>query len=188
MAVSNWNFQHYSDKSFQDHYFYNVETKTPKEIIVRHPASVRLGLIPVLCKNVSKSISAIENKTNPSSSSSFQDHQLNIDGKPWESKQRSKSESFQDHSSDSFKTTAQNAQSETPFKTPHKSTGKSLLSGPSAKSGKNEPNLASFKTIGSHSEEMAGSFKTMKDGSQKLTSFKTLANRVKNSTQVYGPY
>ena len=37
--------QHYLDKSFQDHYFYVVETKTPKEIIIGHPASVRLGLI-----------------------------------------------------------------------------------------------------------------------------------------------
>ena len=56
--------QHYSDKSFQDHSFYVVETKTCKEIIVRHAASSRLGLIQVLCKNVSKSVSAIENKTN----------------------------------------------------------------------------------------------------------------------------
>ena len=87
--------------------------------------------------------------------------------------------------SDSFKTTAQNAQSETPFKTPHKNTGKSLLSGPSAKSGKNEPNLASFKTIGSQSEKMAGSFKTMEDGSQKLTPFKTLAKRVKRLNPRY---
>ena len=47
--------QHYSEKSFQDHSFYMVETKTPKPIIIGHPASVRLGLIQVLCKNVSKS-------------------------------------------------------------------------------------------------------------------------------------
>ena len=53
--------QYYLDKSFQDHYFYTVETKTQKEIIVGHPASVKLGLIHVLCKNVSKSITAIEN-------------------------------------------------------------------------------------------------------------------------------
>ena len=31
--------------SFQDHSFYVVETKTPKPIIVGHPASIRLGLI-----------------------------------------------------------------------------------------------------------------------------------------------
>ena len=37
--------QHYLDKSFQYHYFYVVETKTPKEIIVGHPVSIRLGLI-----------------------------------------------------------------------------------------------------------------------------------------------
>ena len=94
--------QHYSEQSFQDHNFYVVETKTQKEIIVGHPANVRLGLIHVLCKKVSKSISAIENSENTSSSNSFQDHQLNIDGKPWLRKQRSKSKSFQDHSSESF--------------------------------------------------------------------------------------
>ena len=80
---------------------------------------------------------------------------------------------------------AQNAQSETPFKIPHKNIGKSLLSRPSTKSGKNGPNLASFKTIGPQSEKMAGSFKTMEDGSQKLTSFKTLANRVKKLNPRY---
>ena len=36
--------QHYSEKSFQDHSFYVVETKTLKPIIVGYPASVRLGL------------------------------------------------------------------------------------------------------------------------------------------------
>ena len=70
--------QHYSEKSFQDHIFYVVETKTQKEIIVGHPVSARLGLIHVLCENVSKSISAIENSENTSSSNSFQDHWLNI--------------------------------------------------------------------------------------------------------------
>ena len=37
--------QHYSEGSFQDHLFYVVETKTPKPIIVGHPASIRLSLI-----------------------------------------------------------------------------------------------------------------------------------------------
>ena len=37
--------QHYSEKSFQDHSFYIVETKTPKPIIIGHPPSIRLGLI-----------------------------------------------------------------------------------------------------------------------------------------------
>ena len=37
--------QHYLEKSFQDHSFYVVETKTPKPIIAGHPASIRLGLI-----------------------------------------------------------------------------------------------------------------------------------------------
>ena len=51
--------QHCLEKSFQDHIFYVIETKTWKEIIIGHPVSVRLGLICVLCKNVSKSMSAI---------------------------------------------------------------------------------------------------------------------------------
>ena len=97
--------QHYSDKSFQDHYFYVVETKTHKEIIVRHAASSRLGLIQVLCKNVSKSI-AIENKTNTNSRDSFQDPCLEIDGKTQLRNQRVASKSFQDHPSSSFKTMA----------------------------------------------------------------------------------
>ena len=37
--------QHYSEKSFQDHSFHVVETKTPKPIIIGHPVSIRLGLI-----------------------------------------------------------------------------------------------------------------------------------------------
>ena len=87
--------QHYSEGSFQDHSFYVVETKTPKPIIIGHPASIRL------CKNVSKSVLAIKKTTENSTKNSFQDHQLRIDGKtPWR-QQRSKSEpsapSFQDH-------------------------------------------------------------------------------------------
>ena len=51
-------------------------------------------------------------------------------------KQRSKSESFWDHSVRVIhRTMAKNAQSKTPFKTPHRNTGKNLLSGPSPKSG-----------------------------------------------------
>ena len=84
--------QHYSEGSFQDHSFYVVETMTPKPIIVGHPASIRLGLIKVLCKNVSKSVLAIEKTTKDSTRNSFQDHPLWIDGKtPWR-RQRSKSE------------------------------------------------------------------------------------------------
>ena len=40
--------QHYTQGSFQDHSFCVIETKTPKTpktIIVGHPASIRLGLI-----------------------------------------------------------------------------------------------------------------------------------------------
>ena len=114
--------QHYSDKSFQDHYFYVVETKMPKEIVIGHAASTRLGLICVLCKNVSKSVSAIENKTNTSSRDSFQDHCLKIDGKTPLRNQRVASKSFQDHPSSSFKTMARCTCTKTPFKTPAKDT------------------------------------------------------------------
>ena len=89
--------QHYSKKSFQDHSFYVVETKTHKEIIVKHLASIRLGLVQVLCKNLAKLIAVVETKPK----NSFQDHQLNIDGKIQCMKQRSKSESYSDHLSSS---------------------------------------------------------------------------------------
>ena len=56
--------KHYTNKSFQDHQFFVVETPTCKEIIVGHPASVRLGLIKVMCKNIAKSITATEAKPN----------------------------------------------------------------------------------------------------------------------------
>ena len=52
--------KHYSKDSFQDHQFFIVETPTWKEIIIGHPASVRLGLIQVLCKNHAKKVSSIE--------------------------------------------------------------------------------------------------------------------------------
>ena len=67
--------QHYTKKSFQVHQFYAVETWTHKEIIVGHPASVRLGLIQVLWKNIAKTVSAIE--TTPNNLT----HIRNIDGK-----------------------------------------------------------------------------------------------------------
>ena len=52
--------KHYAKNSFQDHQFFVVETPTQKEIIIGHPASVRLGLIQVLCKNYAKTMSSIE--------------------------------------------------------------------------------------------------------------------------------
>ena len=110
--------QQYSDKSFQDHSFYVAETNTCKEIIVGHAASSRLGLIQVLCKNVS----AIENKTNTSSRDSFKDHCLKIDGKTQLRNQRVASKSFPDHPSSSFKTMVMCTCTETPFKTPAKDT------------------------------------------------------------------
>ena len=56
--------QHYTNNFFQDHQFFVVETPTHKEIIVGHPASVRLGLIKVMCKNIAKSVTATEAKPN----------------------------------------------------------------------------------------------------------------------------
>ena len=52
--------KHYLKNSFQDHQFFVVETPTQKEIIIGHPASVRLGLIQVLCKNYAKTVCSIE--------------------------------------------------------------------------------------------------------------------------------
>ena len=73
--------KHYSKDSFQDHHFFIVETPTWKEIIIGHPASVRLGLIQVLCKNHAKTVSSIEaDQTN----NLFRVH--NIDGKTQQSK------------------------------------------------------------------------------------------------------
>ena len=55
---------HYTNNSSQEHQFFVVETPTHKEIIVGHPASVRLGLIKVMCKNIAKSATATEAKPN----------------------------------------------------------------------------------------------------------------------------
>ena len=68
--------KHYAKDSFQDHQFFIVETPTRKEIIIGHPASVRLGLIQVLCKNHAKTVSSIE--TNITNNLSKVHH---IDGK-----------------------------------------------------------------------------------------------------------
>ena len=57
MAASHWNFSIIQMRSFQDHSFYVVETRMPKDIMVRYAASIRLGLFEVLCKNISKSVS-----------------------------------------------------------------------------------------------------------------------------------
>ena len=46
-------------------------------------------------------------------------------------------------------------------------------------------NLTPFNTPGSQSEEMMGSFRTTEDGSQKLTSFKSLKKRVKRLKPKY---
>ena len=182
--------QHYSEGSFQDHSFYIVETKTPKPIIVGHPASIRLGLIRVLCKNISKSVLVIEKMTQNSTRNSFQDHPIQIDGKtPWR-RQRSKSESsagsFQDHSKKTGNLHGEKA-------------SKSVLSRPSTECVKNEPK-SSNKAIeprkvhkkGSSFQDHYGPFKTIHDGSSKkdtfqdhFTSFKTIVNRVNSLNPRY---
>ena len=166
--------QHYSEKSFQDHSFYIVDTKTLKPIIVGHPANIRLGLIQVLCKNVPKSVLAIEKMAENSTKNSFQDHRLRIDGKtPWRW-QRSKSESlvhsFQDHSGNLHG---------------DKESGKSVLSRSSTKCAKNEPKSSSSKATEPRNMHKKGSFKTIKDGYKKDTSFKTIVNRVNNLNPRY---
>ena len=182
--------QHYSEGSFQGHSFYVVETRTPKPIIVGHPASIRLGLIWVLCKNISKSVLAIEKMTQNSMRNSFQDHPIRIDGRtPWK-RQRSKSESsadsFQDHSKKSGNLHGEKA-------------SKSVISRPSTKCVQNQPK-SSNKAIepckvhkkGSSFQDHYGSFKTISDGSKKdtsfqdhYTSFKTIVNRVNNLNPQY---
>ena len=67
--------KHYSNGSFQDHQFFIVETPAHREIIIGHPASVRLGLIKVLCQNIAQPITAKEAK------SSNLTKITNIDGK-----------------------------------------------------------------------------------------------------------
>ena len=169
--------QHYSEGSFQDHSFYVVETKMTKPIIVGHPASIRLGLIKVLCKNISKSVLAIEKMTQNSMRNSFQDHPIWIDGKtPWK-RQRSKSESsahsFQDHSKKTGNLHGD------------KKSGKSVLSRPSTKCVKSEPKSSTNKAIEPQNVHKKGSFKTIQDGSKKDTSFKTIVNRVNNLNPRY---
>ena len=95
----------------------------PKDIIVGYAASIRLGLLEVLCKNISKSVSAIENKTNTSSRDSFQDHYSKIDSKMSWRNQRVASKSFQDHPPSSFKTMATCTCNDTPLKTPANTQG-----------------------------------------------------------------
>ena len=67
--------KHYSNDSFQDHQFFIVETPARREIIIGHPASVRLGLIKVMCQNIAQPITAREAK--PTNLTKI----TNIDGK-----------------------------------------------------------------------------------------------------------
>ena len=109
--------KHYAKDSFQDHQFFVVETPTQKEIIIGHPASVRLGLIQVLCKNYAKTVSSIE--TNLTNNLPRIHH---IDGKTQparrssselRSSRKSKNESFQDPLSRPQSVTGQNTNERT---------------------------------------------------------------------------
>ena len=134
--------QHYSEKSFQDHSFYIVETKTPKPIIVGHPASIRLGLIWVCSSNWENRKQLQKLLSRPSTKDRWQT--------PWKW-QRSKSESlvhsFQDHSDDFHGENGNKCPDKDSFKTIHQKSGKSVLSRPYTKCAKNEPKSGSFKTI-----------------------------------------
>ena len=114
--------KHYSKDSFQDHQFFVVETPTRKEIIIGHPASVRLGLIQVLCKNHAKTMSSIKaDQTN----NLFRVH--NIDGKTRRSKRsssepesdrwRKSSESTRGQNEDRWTNTSPKHQTEHPYGT-----------------------------------------------------------------------
>ena len=129
-----------------------------------------------LCKNISKSVLAIEKMTDNSMRNSFQDHPLRIDGKtPWRqqrSKSKSSAHSFQDHLG-------------TGNLHGNKKTGKSVLSRPSTKCVKSEPKSSNYKAIEPQNMHKKGSFKTIQDGSKKDTSFKTIVNRVNNLNPRY---
>ena len=92
----------------------------------------------MLCKNISKSVLAIE-KTESSSKNSFKDHQLNIDSNTSCKQQRSKSESSLDHTWNSFQDHGKKCQGQDSFKTIHQKPGKSVLSRPSTNCAKTDP-------------------------------------------------
>ena len=112
----------------------------------------------MLCKNISKSVLAIEKKpekqhqellSRPSTENRWKT--------PWRH-QRSKSESsvcsFQDHLGNHHG---------------DKKSGKSVLSRPSTKCAKNEPKSGSYKAIEPQNMHKKGSFKTIEDGSKNKT-------------------
>ena len=162
--------QHYSEGSFQDHSFYIVETKTTKPIIVGHPASIRLGLIHILCKNVSKSVLAIEKMTQNSMSNSFQDHPLWIDSKPW-TRQRSKSEA----SAHSLKVGNLHGSNKS---------GKGVLSKPPTECAK-KSKTSNKKATEPQNMHKKVSSKTIQDGSKKDTSLRPIVNRVNKLNPQY---
>ena len=182
--------QHYSEGSFQDHSFYVVETKMPKPIIVGHPASIRLGLIRVLCKNISKSVLAIKKTTQDSMRNSFQDHPIQIDGKtPWRrqrSKSKSSAASFQDHSKKTSNIHGEKASKSVPSRP----STECVKSHPKSSNKAVEPRKVHKK--GLSFQDHCGPFKTIHSGLSKkdtfqdhFTSFKTIVNRVNSLNPQY---
>ena len=169
--------QHYSKKSFQDHSFYVVETKTHKEIIVRHPASIRSGLVQGLCNNLAKRIAVVETKPK----NSFQDHQLTLMARYYKGS-RGANPVLQWLFLKSFKEETQEDTFETDSQTTSDDTGMSPLSrAPNGACRK----LTPFKTPGSNT---LTPFKTPQRSMDMLTSFKTLVERVTRiKSQIYGP-
>ena len=137
--------------------------------------STQLGLICVLCKNVSKSVSAIE-KTNSSPREFFQDHQLNIDGKVPQRIWRVAPNSFQDHLSKPHNTMAKYICTKTPFKTMNVD-GITVIrkTGNTSYMAKNRSRETSFKTMGKSGRKVV-SFQDMVDEVSKAVSFKTIKN------------
>ena len=84
-----------------------------------------------------------------------------------------------------IRTISQNAQSETPFKTPHKTQVKVYFQDHPPKVAKMNHIWLLSRPQGQKVSKLRGSFKTMEDGSQKLTSFKTLEKRVKRLNPRY---
>ena len=105
--------------------------------------------------------------------------------------------SFQDHPDNLHGENGKKCSDKDSFKTIYQKSGKSVLSRPSTKCAKNGPKSGSVKTIESQNVHKKGSFKTIEDGSRNTsfktmgennqisTSFKTIANRVKNLNPQY---
>ena len=148
----------------------------------------------MLCKNISKSVLAIEKTPENSTKNSFQDHQLRIDSRaPWRC-QRSKSESLVHSSQDHLG----NHHGDKQDGHIHQKSGKSVLSRPSTKCAKTDPNLVHLRPLSLKicitrvlprplrmDLKKDTPFKTIGENGQKSTPFKTIVNRVKNLNTRY---